>query len=130
MKQFLRERKAVLLMILCTLFTSLGQILWKLGINKLDFANLITFWNIPFLLGCVTYGVGAMLMLLAFREGELSILYPIIATSYVWVSIASPLLFPNDSMNLWKWSGVIIILISVSALGFGSKSKKEEFVNG
>jgi len=61
-------------------------------------------------------------MILAFREGEMSVLYPIIATSYILVSILSPLFF-NDSMNTWKWIGIIIILGSVSLLGWGSTQK-------
>ena len=114
-------------MVICTVFVSAGQLLWKSGTAQLDFASPVSFLNLPFLLGFASYGVGAGLMLLAFRDGELSILYPIIASSYVWVSIASPLLFPSDSMNLLKWGGVILILVSVSLLGLGS-SKTEEVV--
>lgn len=114
------SRKAIYLMILCTIFTSLGQVLWKLGVIKVDFNFPLTVLNIPFLLGFVSYGVGALLMLLAFKEGELSILYLVVATSYVWVSLLSPWIFPTDFMNSWKWAGVIIILLAVSLLGFGS----------
>ena len=117
-------------MLICTLFTSLGQILWKLGLKDFDFSWSGIFLNLPFLLGFVSYGLGMILMLLAFARGELSILYPIASTSYVWVSLVSPLLFPTDSMNLWKWSGIIIILISVSLLGYSSSKKILEPVHG
>lgn len=116
----------IILMIMCTIFTSLGQILWKFGVAKIDFAYFLTFFNLPFLLGFVSYGVGAGLMILAFRYGELSILYPIIATSYVWISLISPVLFPSDSMNLWKWVGIILILVSISVLGRGSANGSDE----
>ncbi|MBT4935309.1 hypothetical protein HOL21_04100 [Candidatus Woesearchaeota archaeon] len=117
-------QKAIILTILCTIFTSVGQILWKYGVIRIDFDHLITLLNIPFILGFVAYGLGAMFLLIAFKEGELSVLYPIVATSYVWVSILSPLLFPTDFMNPLKWAGVIIILISVSVLGLGNSHKK------
>ena len=68
-------------------------------------------------------------MLLAFKQGELSILFPIVATSYVWVSLLSSLLFPEDVMNIWKWGGVIFILFSVSLLGLASE-KKEVVASG
>lgn len=113
-----QHRNAILLMILCTIFTSLGEILWKFGVNKIEMSAWITFFNLPFVMGFVSYGIGAILILLAFQRGELSILYPIIATSYVWVSLISPWLFPTDSMNIWKWVGVLIILASVSILGW------------
>ncbi len=124
------QKRAMALMVVCTIFTSLGQILWKMGVNQITFSNIITYFNLPFLLGFVSYGLGAVLMIIAFRRGELSVLYPIVATSYVWVSLISPRLFPTDFMNAWKWSGVIIILISVSILGWASSRKKEEVPRG
>ncbi|MBU0457518.1 MAG: hypothetical protein ABH824_00370 [Nanoarchaeota archaeon] len=124
------HKKAFILMIACTLFTSIGQLLWKLGIVKINFSLPLSLLNFPFLLGFVSYGVGASLMILAFKNGELSILYPLIATSYVWISIFSPLLFSTDSMNIWKWSGVFMIVFSVSLLGWGSSKKdKKDKVN-
>lgn len=120
------QLKAILLMIFCTLFTASGQILWKIGVQKVSFSNLITVLNTPFLLGFLSYGIGALLMILAFRRGELSILYPIVATSYVWISILSPHIFPADVMNGWKWAGVILILCSVSLLGWGSSRTPKE----
>jgi drug/metabolite transporter (DMT)-like permease len=115
---------AIFLMILCTIFTSLGQILWKFGLNKIDFSFLFTIFNFPFILGFVFYGLGFGLMLLAFKYGELTVLFPIIATSYVWVSLLSSWIFPEDSMNLWKWLGIIVILLGVGFLGKASEKKK------
>ena len=123
------QKKAMALMVLCTFFTSLGQILWKLGVNKYS-NTFFSLLNVPFLLGFVSYGFGAVLMLIAFRRGELSVLYPIVATSYVWVSLLSPHLFPDDFMNAWKWAGVIIILISVSILGWASSRTQMEVQRG
>ncbi len=121
--------KAIVLMVICTIFTSTGQILWKYGINRIDLNFLITIFNLPFILGFVFYGFGFLLMLLAFKQGELSILFPIVATSYVWVSLLSSWLFPEDVMNIWKWGGVIFILFSVSLLGLASE-KKEVVASG
>ena len=123
---FTTPGKAILLMIFCTIFTSIGQILWKTGVAKIQPALWTTFLNVPFVLGFVSYGLGALLMLIAFRSGELSVLYPIIATSYVWVSLASLFLFPDDVMNSWKWAGIFTILVSVSILGLGS-SRREHY---
>lgn len=115
------SKKAIILMIFCTIFTSLGQILWKFGVARIDFSIPLTIINLPFISGFVSYGLGALLMLMAFESGELSVLYPIVAASYIWVSLISPILFPIDSMNFLKWLGVTLILISVSLLGYGSQ---------
>lgn len=120
---------SLVLMILCTVFTSLGQILWKFGVIKVDFASPLTLFNLPFIFGFVSYGAGAALMILAFQRGEMSLVYPLAATSFVWVSLISPLLFPTDSMNAWKWTGVFLIITSVSVLGWGC-SKKQEVPHG
>lgn len=117
---------AIFLIIFCTLFTSTGQILWKLGLGKGNFHNFISLLNLPFILGFVSYGMGLLLMMLAFKRGEVSVLFPIIATSFVWVSLASPHFFPSDSMNIWKWSGVMVIVASVSVLGFGNTRRKPD----
>ena len=60
-------------------------------------------------------------MIIAFKGGELSVLYPIIATSYVWVSIASPFFFETDYMTTSKWIGVFVIIGGISLIGWGAK---------
>jgi len=111
---------ALFLMIFATAFTSTGQILLKLGLTDINFYLPLTFLNLTFFIGIFCYGIAFLLVLQAFKRGELSLLYPIIATSYVWISIFSPLIFANDSMNMTKWVGILIILISITLLGFGS----------
>ncbi len=125
----LNNRQAILLALFCTFFTSAGQLMWKMGVGKLELSNLLTFLNLPFLLGFAFYGIGAVLMLMALKKGELSLVYPLIATSYVWVGLISPYLFPTDVMNIWKFAGITVILISVCLLGWGS-SKKSEIAAG
>ncbi len=118
-------QKGFLLMILSTLFTSVGQLLWKAGAAKINFLQLGSFFNLPFLLGTISYLLGILLVLLAFKNGDLSLLYPIMAASYVWVSIASPFFFQADQMNLYKWLGVAVIIFSIILLGWGcSKENK------
>ncbi len=113
-------------MIVCTIFTSAGQLLWKAGSLQITFSKPLTFFNLPFIVGCVSYVVGSILMILAFKKGELSVLYPVVATSYVWVSILAPFFFPSETMNGWKWAGVLLILFSISFLGWGSSRLKKE----
>jgi drug/metabolite transporter (DMT)-like permease len=60
-------------------------------------------------------------MILALRHGELSVLYPIISLSYVWVAIAAVLVF-HESMNAIKVVGIATIIFGVAILGrAGSK---------
>jgi len=111
---------AIGLMILCTIFTSTGQILYKFGAEKLSFDISSIIFNIPLILGLLSYWIALVFLIIAFRGGELSVLYPIVATSYIWVSIASPFFFETDSMTPEKWIGIIIIVAGVSLIGWGA----------
>ena len=115
------QSKAIVFIVWCTFFTSAGQVLWKLALREVALFNPFTWINLWFISGFVSYGVGLIFMLLAFRRGEVTILYPILATSYVWVSIASPYFFPSDTMTAWKWAGVLVILGSVTLLSWGGQ---------
>ena len=113
---------AILLVILTTGLTSAGQVFYKLGTNRaLELSSspgIIEYLN-PFLIsGLLVYGFGAVLLIIALKYGELSVLYPIIATSYIWVSFLSMYYF-GELMNVYKWIGVVIIVAGVSLIGYG-----------
>ena len=111
---------AIGLIILTTFLTSTAQVFYKLGSENLSFniIELLTNYNILF--GLFLYGVGAILLILSLKGGEVTVLYPIIATSYIWVSLFS-VWFLGEGMNLMRWLGVITIIIGISIVGYGSK---------
>jgi len=109
--------KPVLFIILCTLFTSSGQIFWKLSTDNLDsLVSIIT--NVPLIIGFVCYGIGSILMIIALKYGNLSLIYPFIALSFVWVNIASIILF-GEYISLINWAGIVSIILGVSLIGIG-----------
>lgn len=118
---------AVLLVLFTTLLTSSAQILYKLGSKALEF-NIISILTNHYLLGGVLlYAIGGILIILSFRGGEVSVLYPIIATSYIWVSFLS-IKFLGETMNALKWIGVAGIIFGIAFIGFGSKDSAPETV--
>lgn len=126
--------QAIGLIILCTAFTSVAQLLLKTGSQTLafDFFQLIT--NYYLLAGLASYGLGALLLIKSLKWGELTLLYPLVATSYIWVSLLS-IFFLNETMNFYKWLGVAIILLGVVVIASKKegtliiKSNPEEVVN-
>jgi drug/metabolite transporter (DMT)-like permease len=94
----------------------------KFGTNHLklhpSLAGLLT--DYPLLGGMLLYGVGAVLMVAALRHGELSVLYPLISLSYVWVAILSVMIF-GEIMNPYKVAGICVIMAGVGVLGMGSQ---------
>ena len=94
----------------------------KTGANQLAHANpvgIIT--NVTLLAGLSLYGVSTVLLVLALRDGELSLLYPVIALTYVWVTLLSLIVF-HDRVNPIKLAGIAIIVMGVAVLGRGQKS--------
>jgi len=110
---------AIALILFTTLFTSSAQISLKYGINTLgqDFSGIMT--NYHLILGLLFYAIAGSLAIIAFRKGEVSVLYPLFGTSYIWVSLLS-IYFFREVINPLKWGGIIVIIIGVTFLGFGS----------
>ena len=73
--------------------------------------------NTKLFIGYCLYGVNTLLMALALKGRELSRLYPIIALTYVWVTMLSLVLLPGEHMNFFRASGIAFIVIGVSVLG-------------
>ncbi|MBW2976622.1 EamA family transporter [Candidatus Woesearchaeota archaeon] len=109
----------------CTLLTSAAQIFYKIGVEKLSFNLWSIITNINLLTGLSLYAIGGILLVISLRGGEVSVLYPIIATSYIWVSFLS-IYFLGEEMNLFKWLGVCIIVSGIALIGFGSKKADAE----
>ena len=114
------------LMLLCTLFTSVAQFFYKKGAAELSlsFSGIFTNWFLY--IGVLLYLIGALLMIVAFRGGELSTLYPIIATSFIWVNFIS-VLFLNEPMNSLKWLGIGSIICGITLIGYGSRGAKHAY---
>ena len=103
-----------------------AQILIKAGAGLLGpHASLVNtamgMITIPSLFfGYALYGVYTVVLILALRKGELSVLYPVIALTFVWVTIASVVVF-HEQMNAAKLGGIVIIMAGVAVLGRGGK---------
>lgn len=106
----------------CTLLGAAAQVLMKTGANHLPHPGLIAMiTNVPLMAGYCLYGISTLLLVLALRDGELSLLWPVIALTYVWVTVLSFLIF-HDHLNPFKVAGIVIIVIGVTVLGRGGKT--------
>jgi drug/metabolite transporter (DMT)-like permease len=77
---------------------------------------LIILSDIPLLGGLSCYGVFTLLLIFALRDGELSVIYPVIALTYVWVVFLSIVIF-HETLNPFKACGVVVIVLGVAILG-------------
>lgn len=118
----LTRRQSVGLTIVCTWLGAAGQVLIKLGAAQLgpSTSPVVMLMNPLLVGGYALYGLMTALFVIALRDEELSILYPIIALTYVWVAGLSVWLF-RESFNVAKAAGVATIVAGVSVLGRDGK---------
>jgi multidrug transporter EmrE-like cation transporter len=115
------SRQPVLLVFCCTILGAAAQVLMKTGANQIAHPGLIgMITDLPLMGGYCLYGLSTLLLVLALKDGELSLLYPVIALTYVWVTILSFLIF-HDRINPWKLLGIGLIVGGVAVLGRGGR---------
>ena len=106
------------LVILATLVGSTGALMFKFASKRIE-SGLIKFLsNIKLYFGAILYGISALIFVYALKFGDLSALYPVSALSYVWISLLS-IKHLKEKMNLYKWLGIVLIIIGVTFIGFG-----------
>ena len=95
------------MILLAALLTCLGQLTWKLAAEG-DSLLLL-------LLGFALYGCGALLMILAMRFGELSVLHPMMSAGYV-LSVVLGALVLGEAVTLRKVLGIAVIILGLICL--------------
>ena len=100
------SRKGIGLILLAALLTCLGQLFWKLSAEG----------GLLFLLpGFVLYGCGALLMVLAMRYGELSVLHPMMSAGYA-LSVVLGFLVLGELVTPQKVVGILVIMAGLVCL--------------
>lgn len=112
MIQSLKQNKVgILLMICSSICVCLGQLLWKLSVN----GSLLLL-----IAGFGFYGVGALLMIIAYRFGKVSVLQPILSLNYI-LSIVLAVTVLNEKITLLKCIGVLVIIAGVLLIAGGDE---------
>lgn len=120
------RQRSILLVTTCTFIGAAAQYFIKSGASRLPetsgfiSAVLAMAVNPLLVLGYSLYGINTVLLALALRDGELSMLYPIIALTYVWVAALSALVL-HEVLNPLRVIGVLTIVAGVAILGRSGK---------
>lgn len=109
-ESFRKNKKGIILILCSALFACIGQLFWKLSATE-GFLLL--------LIGFVFYGLGAVIMLIAYRYGELSVLQPMLSMNYV-LSVILGVLVLKEAVTVNKAIGICIITLGVIFIGGGS----------
>lgn len=104
-----KNKYGIILMIISSICVCIGQLFWKLSITN---------GVLLLLLGFGFYGIGAIIMLVAYKFGSLSVLQPMLSLNYV-LSIILAATILNEKITLIKIIGVFIIILGVILIGGG-----------
>jgi len=111
---------AVLLVILCTFCTSLAAIFNKFAANKISPTLEGTLFNYYIYIALFLLGTGFVLLMIALRGGDVTVLYPIIATSFIWVCILAFFIF-KEPFTFQKIYGIVMIISGIIFIKYGDK---------
>jgi drug/metabolite transporter (DMT)-like permease len=99
-----------------------GQLLFKEGASKLDITFngvggiIVLAWRMlsnPFIfIGLVLYAISTFFWIMVLKQKELSLVYPLLASSYILVVLFS-ILFRHEVVSPTRWLGVAVVSLGV-----------------
>ena len=112
-ESFRNNKKGILMMVASSVFVSFGQMFWKMfyteGIGAL-------------VLGLVLYAAGALIMIVAYKYGNLSVLQPMLCLAYVFAIFIAVFIL-KESMTPFRLAGILVIIFGVILIGGGDAEK-------
>jgi drug/metabolite transporter (DMT)-like permease len=110
---------AELIAVLSTLLMASGQIILKLGLNRIGGFAGKSFWvsivtiisNPNVIIGALLYIIAAFIWVWVLSQRPLSYIYPFLATTYIFALLGSNMVL-GEPINWIRWAGV-------AAIGFG-----------
>lgn len=108
---FKKNRKGIILMIVSSICVCVGQLFWKMSGS---------YGLIALLTGFVFYGIGALVMIVAYKYGKLSVLQPMLSLNYV-LSIIFAATVLHEQITMVKCLGILIIFFGVVCIAGGDE---------
>ena len=92
----------------CSMLGAVGQLFFKKGSETLIFGvELLKNWQL--MLGLFCYAVATVGFILVLKNMKLSIAYPIIALSYIWVALLAFFVLKEPfTAKMWIGTGLIV----------------------
>jgi len=110
--------RSMLLVLVASFVGSFGAVFLKVGAGHVN-RSPFSFFNGPLILGVALYLGSSALFLLGIKNGDLSVLYPMVSLGYIWTLLWSRLFF-NEPFTRNKFAGLGLILLGVFFVGLGS----------
>ena len=110
----------MLLVLVAAFLGSFGAVFLKAGAGRLHRQIRTLLFNWRLALGVAFYVLSSFFFVLGIREGELTILYPMVSLGYVWTLVWSRLFF-REAITRNKFLGIGLVLAGVVLLSLGNR---------
>lgn len=107
---------SIVLVLVSTVFAAFASLSLKKASGNLKL-NVKSLFNKHLILGMIVYLLSTVTFIAALRRENVSVLYPITALSYIWVSLLSVKVL-KEKMNKHKWLGILFIILGVILITF------------
>lgn len=101
-------RFGAILMIVSAFLTATGQLMWKIGTEKIMFLPT----------GFLFYGLGAIFMIKALENEKISVVYPLMSIGYL-ISIVYGRIFFYEAISIKTICALTLIIIGVFFNSYG-----------
>ncbi len=95
--------------LIAAFLAAIGQLFLKLGAASVSANPWSWLLNWELIVGLFWHGLSFVLLVIGLKHGSLSILYPFLATSYIWVVLLS-IRFLNEPFSWIQSVGLVLIV--------------------
>lgn len=109
---------SILMVLISSFIGSFGAVFLKSGAERLHFSILGMLRNYHLMIGVAFFLTSSYFFVLGVREGELTILYPMVSLGYIWTLLWSRLFF-KEPLTRNKLAGLGLIIGGIVFINLG-----------
>ncbi|MCX6642798.1 MAG: EamA family transporter [Candidatus Bathyarchaeota archaeon] len=105
--------KPIIITVFAAFIGAVGQIEIKKGSSQMSLNLNELLSNTHLIIGVSLYALCTLIYVYALSFGEVSVLYPILATSYIWVGLLASV-FLGERFVPINWAGMLLIIVGIT----------------
>ena len=108
----------MLLVVIASVIGSFGAVFLKFGALNLELTVMGMLRNWRLMVGIALYLLSSAFFMAGIKNGELTVLYPMVSLGYIWTLIWSRIVF-KEPITRFKVGGLAMIIVGIAVLNLG-----------